>query len=361
MADDLILRGYKNLNNKNELVLLVHTMNRGGASKVLTLIANHYVEKGWKVTFIVQHAINLYDMSPDISIIELGNEKGDYPKLKFISYVRRYIKDNKPKTLLAFTNMINMMTIIAAAGLKVRVVISERNDIALAAEKWKYFATKVLYKYSDMVVFQSKKVQSYFSKRTQDKSIVIVNPIEIKCSAAENRAKRIVSSGRLTEQKNQRMLINAFAKFHEDHPEYTLTIFGEGNLRDKLERQIKELGLENCVSLPGNVLNIHEEIADAEVFALPSNYEGLSNALLEAMMMGLTCVSTKCAGSTDVIRDHENGLLVDVGNENQMYDALKWLAEHRQECKQYGKTAALDAEMFKKDKILDKWDKILEV
>ena len=348
------------MSNDKELVLLVHTMNRGGASKVLTLIANYFEAKGWKVTFIVQHAINLYDMSPNIKIIQLGNNKKDYPKLKFINYVRDYVKKNKPCTLLSFTNMVNMMTIIATRGLDCRVVISERNDIAVAAEKWKFVAAKMLYKYADAVVFQSKKVQSYFSDRTQKKSEIIVNPIEIKCSALEVRDKRIVSSGRLTAQKNQSMLINAFSKLYKIHPEYSLTIYGEGDLRKSLEMQVKELGLEKVVSLPGNVLNIHEEISNAEVFVLPSNYEGLSNALLEAMMMGLTCVSTKCAGSTDVIRNGENGLLVDVNNESQMYDALKYLIENREVASKMGMQAADDAKAFKKDVILRQWENILD-
>ena len=76
-------------------------------------------------------------------------------------------------------------------------------------------------------------------------------------------------------------------------------------------------------------------------------------------MMGLTCVSTKCAGSTDVIRDHENGLLVDVGSEDQMYEALKWLVENKEACANMGKQAAVDAEKFRKDYILEQWDRVL--
>jgi glycosyltransferase involved in cell wall biosynthesis len=347
-------------NGKKELLLLVHTMNRGGASKVLTLIANHYIEKGWKVTFIVQHAINLYDMSPEIKLIELGNEKGDYSKLKFMAYVRKYVKENRPKTVLAFIDIINMLTIVATRGLKTKVIVSERNDISLAVAKWKYIASKILYKYADLIVFQSRKVQSYYSKKTIEKSLVIVNPIEIKCPSAEVREHRIVNSGRLTSQKNQKMLINAFARLYKEHPEYSLTIYGEGELRGDLENQVKELGVENVVSLPGNVLNIHEKIANAEIFALSSDFEGLSNALLESMMMGLTCVSTKCAGSTDVIRNQENGMLVDVGSEDQMYEALKWLVENPEKCAEYGRQAASDAQAFRKETILAKWDEILE-
>lgn len=347
------------MSNKKELVLLVHTMNRGGASKVLTLIANHIVEKGWKVTFIVQHSLNLYDMSPEINIIELGNEKGDYPKLKFIAYVRKYVKENNVTTVLSFINLINIMTIIATRGLKCKTVVSERNDIKLATAKWKFIGTKIFYKFADVVVFQSKKVQTYYDNKTKAKSEIIVNPIEVKCKASENREHMIVSSGRLTAQKNQKMLIKAFGRLHKVAPEYKLTIFGEGELRADLEGLVKELGLEGSVLLPGNVLNVHEQIANAEIFALASNFEGLSNALLEAMMMGLTCVSTKCAGSTDVIRDHENGLLVDVGSEDQMYEALKWLVENKESCKKMGMQAAVDADKFRKDYILEQWDRVL--
>lgn len=123
-------------------------------------------------------------------------------------------------------------------------------------------------------------------------------------------------------QKNQIMLIKAFAKLHKDNPEYILKIYGEGQYRQELEMLIHNLNLDKCVYLPGSSTKIFDEIACAQLFVLSSNYEGMPNALIEAMCLGLPCISTKVSGATDLIQNNVNGILVEVGNEDELYNSM---------------------------------------
>ena len=105
----------------------------------------------------------------------------------------------------------------------------------------------------------------------------------------------------LFSEKKQAMLIRAFQRFSLFHPKYTLSIYGEGPLLEYLTRLILELGMQEKIRLEGWSSQVHQEISDAEFFVLSSNHEGLSNALLEAMMMGFPVITTDCEGSTDVV------------------------------------------------------------
>ena len=105
---------------------------------------------------------------------------------------------------------------------------------------------------------------------------------------------------------------------------------------------------------------MHEAVADAEMFVLSSNYEGLCNALLECMMMGMACISTACEGSVDVIRDGENGLLTEVGNEEQLLQAMLRLAENAELREQIGKAAGKTAERFRRDVVVRQWMELVE-
>jgi len=262
---------------------------------------------------------------------------------------------------VAFTARINVMTLLACLGLKTKIVISERNDPRHDGRGFiTNLLTKILYPLADGIVFQTNRAKVYFSDKIQKKSRIIPNPIEVTAKASDNTEKKIVSVGRLASQKNQMMLIDAFYNVLKKYPDYTLYIYGEGNLRQKLTERIEELGLSHKVFLPGNILNLHEKIADAQVFALSSDYEGLSNALLEAMTMGLPCVSTNCAGADEYIENEKNGLLVPVGDTVAMEKALLYMIENPQNRVMMGNEAKKSSQNFSSENILKVWHSIID-
>ena len=216
------------------------------------------------------------------------------------------------------------------------------------------------YEKADHVVFQSEQVRSVFEKSIREKSSILKNPVMIPEPADDKRKKKIVTMGRLTSQKNHVLLIRSFAGFYRRFPGYTLHLFGDGELSDDLQALAASLGIRDAVQFHGHVRDIHEAIADAEIFALSSSFEGLSNALLECMMMGFPCVSTRCEGSVDVIRSGENGLLVDKGSDGQMAAALALLADDPGLRQKLGAAAKETAERYRTDLIIAQWKELTE-
>lgn len=347
----------------NRIAFIIGTMKRGGAERVVSLLANYYIKKNWEVDIILLLGNEIeYELDPNINIILLSNDKktriGQLPN--WIYGMRTYMKNYKPTTVLSFIARINIITAISSIGLKLNIVVSERNDPSKDGRSiFVRLATEYVYRRVNHVVFQTKEAQSYFSESVKANSTIIYNPISVPYKTRYSPG-HIVSVGRLERQKNHKLLIKSFKSIHHMYPNYTLTIYGEGTLRNELERLIDSLGLNGSVFLPGNVQNIHEKLTQKEIFVLSSDYEGLSNALLEAMTMGMPCISTNCAGSKEIIESGKNGLLIPIGDEKKMVKAMKLLIENKNFAKELGREARKKSKYFSSDLILKEWEKILE-
>ena len=160
---------------------------------------------------------------------------------------------------------------------------------------------------------------------------LVYNPVDIvkfDFHLKENHNKyTIVSVGRLSIQKNQQLLFQAFEKVLEVDKEAELYILGDGPLRNKLETYILKHKLEHNIYLEGNVNNVEDYFAKADVFALSSSYEGLPLAVLEAMAAGLPIVSTDVGGVRDIVTD--NGILVNPGDVDDLSHAMILLKDNR--------------------------------
>ena len=339
-------------------------MQRGGAERVISILADYYCKKGWDVDIVTLLDGRCdYKLDDNINLIPIYRaNKSYYENIAYwIKGIRKYAKSKKPEKIVSFVARINILTLIACFGLKISIIISERNDPAAdGRSKFVRIATFILYKLADNIVFQTLWAQSCFPKGIINKSSVIPNPVKISTWASEVKKKKIVAVGRLEQQKNHAMLINAFKKAHKSFPEYKFYIYGDGKLRCSLTKQIESLGLEESVFLPGNVFDIHEKISDAEMFVLSSNYEGLSNALLEAMMMGLPCISTNCAGSNEVIQNNINGLLIPMGSEDKLAEGMKRLLYDKELSYQIGKKSKITSREFESENVIRKWEAIIE-
>ena len=248
---------------------------------------------------------------------------------------------------------------MATLGLKKKIIISERNDPKEANSYWQYLMSKILYPFADCCVFQTKRIQNYYSKKCIDKSSIILNPLDTTSFPQKNNyeQKSFVAVGKLWPQKNHLLLIDAFKECSND---YILKIYGEGPLRDKLTSRIKELELSDRVFLMGNQPDIINKIIDEGVFVLSSDYEGLSNALMEAMCVGMPCISTNCAGADEIIKDGTNGLLVEVGNKQQLTEAMDLLAKDSVIRKRVGRESLRFREECSSDTVANEWIKIIE-
>lgn len=346
-----------------EIVIVTGSMVRGGAEGVIALVANGLAQRGWHVS-IVSILFNIwdYELDPAIKCIDISREKRnqllDTPRLIFC--LRRILKTIKPDAVLSFMVAVNIVTWFSSRGLNIKYIPSERND----PDKGRSNIIKKLqiqaYSASDSPVFQTTQAKSYFSERIQKKAVIIPNPVREMPMALYGTTKKIVSVGRLSSQKNHKLLIDAFSSILKIYSDFSLEIYGEGPLRTDLQQYIEEKGLSEFVYLCGKVNDVPNRIRDAYMFILSSDYEGLSNALLEAMAIGLPCVSTNCAGASDVIKDNENGLIVPVGDIDSLVKAMKYLIENPLIAKDMGFKARSSMSRFNVDSIVDLWEGLIK-
>lgn len=339
------------------IAFITASVNRGGASKVISILANHFADQGWDVDFVIKETmINGYRLNDKINVIEYG-KTNENKSWRFLRALRRYFVEKRPEYVVSFLTLINLYTVIAHMGLKGKVLISERNDPVYSESKLQFNLSKILYGMSDGCVFQSKKVMGYYSTWIQNRSRVILNPVEIKCSKNDEAERKIIATaGRFVPQKNHRMLIEVFARILKDYPDYQLHIYGDGPLKEEYLELINSLGINNSVKLPGNVLNLHERLSSTQIFAISSDFEGLSNALLEAVAMGLPCVSTKSGGAGEVITNNVNGILVDIQSEDQLELALREYITNKDLRGRISVNAQKVSEKFSKEAVIGEWE-----
>ncbi len=348
------------------IVFIIGGMQRDGAERVISILADDFLKRNWEVYIITLLNENIeYDIDNQINIINLCGKNTSYLSRTpyWIFNLRKEIKKIRPTIMVSFVARINVLSLIATIGVKCRKVISERNDPKFDGRSivTKY-ATYITYQMADCIIFQTKRAQNSFLNSIIKKSTVILNPIIVQTKAVspEKRNKKIVNIGRLEKQKNQRLLIEAFRIVYEKFPEYKLYIYGKGSLEPELKVLTKKIGLENAVLFPGSYMDIHYKISDAQLFVLSSDYEGLSNALMEAMMMGLPCISTECAGSDEIIKNGENGVLVPVGNKNKLARAMIELIENEEKRNKIGLEAIASSESFLEQNIICEWRSAIE-
>ena len=221
-------------------------------------------------------------------------------------------------------------------------------------------------------VFQTPDARDFFSEDIRRRSVVILNPVTQKYIDAPDtplsaRTKTVVSVGRLVFFKNQTMLVHAFSKVHEKHPDYVLKIYGPDSgdgAKTSIKEAIHEHHLEDAVFLMGDCSTLEKEIRDAACFAFSSDYEGMPNALMEAMALGLPVISTDCRPGAPrmLIQSGENGLLVPVGDTDRMAQAILYMIENPQKAQAMGERARRIRERANEEVIYRQWrDFLLEV
>lgn len=353
-----------------KILFYIDVMNSGGAQRVMSNLVNYFDGKGYQ-TLLVNDApsnanIAEYEIADSVKRCYLSKGFQGNPIVKNLIRIKRLrsiVKREKPDVVLSFLGNCNKRMLISTIGLYCKKYVSVRNDPY--KEYGSSFAKKkiagCLFKLADGVIFQTEEAKQYFTANVVSKSRVIINPVkESFFDVTRNAKNNIVTLGRLYEQKNHKLLIDAFGRIHDDI-DGNLYIYGEGPLRSELEEYIKRKNLQERVFMPGNTQNACEVLSQAKIFVLSSNYEGMPNALLEALASGVPCVSTDCpcGGPKLVISDGNNGLLVKCHNEEALADAIYKLWIDNDYRENIGRNAKENAKIFKSQRILELWENYL--
>lgn len=348
---------------KKKILFVTGSMGKGGAEKVISNLSKFYANENWEVNIaMLLHNKVEYKLPSNINIINLSSDRGikkDF--FVVIRRIRKYIQESNPDVIVCFMAQNILLTGLATIKIDVPLIVSERIDPSSVKRNiiFKCVLNKI-YEKSSKVVFQTKRAQAFFNKKIQKNSCIIRNPISITKERSKYIKHEIVTIGRLTEQKNQKLLIEAFKEINSKYPEYKLKIYGEGILREKLEKQIKDLKLEKKIFLLGTSDDIHKEISNSEIFVLSSNFEGLSNALMEAMLMGFPVISTNCAGSDEILINNQNGILIHTENKEELINSLEKLILNKKIREKLGREAKKSVETYKTENIISKWANLVD-
>lgn len=314
----------------------------GGAERVATSLSNYFVQEGHTVTIVLVSVKTnncFYDIDSKVEIIPLLKKSKN--KFLRVHILRKAMKEIKPDIVISFLPHIIIYTHFALKGLKIPLVCSERNDPNQYNYLYKFMLKKT-FKKSNGVVFQTDDARKfYFNNKKNKKQIIeiIPNPVFIESQADSNFAftkqNRFISVGRLVEQKNFKLLIDAFYLFDKKEKNYQLFIYGDGPLRNEIENQIKSLNLENRVFLPGQNKMWHEDLKKSKAFISSSDFEGMPNCLEEALCLGCLAIATNCpiGGSRDLAKLLGNTILVEPRNVKQMSQAMEMIASGKITCK----------------------------
>ncbi len=357
-----------------KITLLISCLSGGGAERQVCNLANFLAERGHLVTLLTVSGKHTYEISEKVRHVCMYNEIGSRLPKPIINLLRlyrfhKYIRKERPDVYLTFLPRLTYLFSKQRKFVKCPIIVCERND----PEKYckESGISKEVFVKSHSIgqgyVFQTEQAKDYYMKNGIDvkNSIVIPNAISpefIRLRYKGERDKIVVAVGRLTPQKNHKLLIKAFSKLGIKFNDYKLYIYGEGPLRGELNKLITELGMDDRIEIKGFSSNIANDIERASLYVMSSDFEGMPNTLMEAMALGLPCISTDCpvGGPKFLIRSEENGMLVPVNDECEMRKAIDYLLSNDQNRENLGREAAKIANELCPQKVYAKWEHFIE-
>ncbi len=347
-------------------MIFCSALQAGGAERVLSILSHPFAEYYERVTYLMWYDLPVfYEIDSRVKLVSVERESGG-GYCKRLWWMRRYIQKQQPDVVLSFSTPFNMLALTALLGTRQRIVVAERNDPR--GFKWgriRKWARILLYHAADGILTQTPSERLCFKGALLNKTTVIYNPVlipEALVGVAVHTPKKpmIVSVARLVKQKQQIDLIRAFARFHQAHPSYHLVFYGDGPELSNLQSCAMELGVAQAVHVQGTVANVWEHMLSADMFVMSSRFEGMSNALIEAMCLGLPSISTKVSGAIDLIEHGKNGFLVNVSDVEKISYYMDLLATDSELSKKLGTEASRLYANLKVDIIAQQWMSYLD-
>lgn len=359
------------------ITLVITNIECGGAERVVSLMANYWARRGCEVTLLTfddGSTPPFFELDSQVRFRPLGIYQASSTflaairnNLRRISVLRRAIRDSRPDVVISFLYFVNVLVSLATRGLGVPVFLSERNDVLMdpLPTVWRWLR-RWTYSFKVGVVVLTKQSKDGFSRNIRAKTAIIPNPVYPAPLRSEAPPEGMLNNpsmiavGSFYPKKGFDLLLQAFAQVKDRHPAWSLTILGDGPLRSDIESLRDELGLQDRVSLLGKVKNPHYFLRQADLFVCSSRWEGLSNALLEAMSCELPVISTNFHfGNNEIVRDGVDGLLVPPENVEALAAAMSRLMSDEAERRRLSRRAVEVTKRFSLEKVMGMWEELL--
>lgn len=358
---------------RKTIAFYIGSLRKGGAERVFVNLAKYFQAEGYRVVMVTQYQKEEeYELPDGMERIlsDIGEEK--VTASRAVNFFRRLNKlhaiwkEQQPDLVLSCIGKNNFMTVVTTMGTKTRAVVSVVGE---AKEEYPSRGMRMLANFlfsrAAGVILQTERSRGFFCRKVGEKAVILpnsLNPAFIRPRYEGMREKKIVSVGRMDANKNHEMQLRAFAGLKDKYPEYTLVIYGDGELRSYIEETAEELGIAKRVFLPGVVQDVAERIGQASLFLLTSYSEGVSNALIEALALGLPVIATDVpsGGTEELMKDGVNGLIIPAGEQAALERAMDRLLGDPAYAQQLGREAARIQERLAPERVNPLWKAYFE-
>lgn len=398
-----------------EAMFVLPVMHGGGAERVAALIANEMHTRGIKVTFVLtsdtEKQVIRTDLSADIPLItvpDLLDEESIIGKTRYmisgllasalckpfellkkpvsaylaklslsseyhneIQKLKEILTEHPKATVISFLQPSIPITLLAAKHLPNKIILSERgNPKRLMKKRYGKKFVEKYYQQADSIVFQTSDAKKAYPESLAEKGVIISNPIKANLPKPYHgeRNKYITTFCRIHPDKDLMTLLKAFHRFYKEYPDYKLKIIGDTKTaneiqsKQELQEYIKKYELEKAVIFQPFSDDVHREIIRDTMYVNSSVTEGLCNAMLEAMAIGMPVVCTDCpiGGARDTIENEVNGLLVPVRDDKALYLSMKKIIEDKTLSNRISNNAASIRSQLSLDRIVDQWEQAMQ-
>jgi GalNAc-alpha-(1->4)-GalNAc-alpha-(1->3)-diNAcBac-PP-undecaprenol alpha-1,4-N-acetyl-D-galactosaminyltransferase len=357
---------------KKKIAFVIPCFEAGGAERVAITLANKFIDQNEVFIIALNKTKIIYTIEKSIQIQYLNDTYIPSPNwfiaiknnIGLTHKLIKIVKDNQINILISFTTTSNLLAVLCRFYLKIKVYICERNNPEKSQLSYlRKICSRILYPFADGLIVQTSFSKKYFQKFIKSEKIQIIpNPIDGNLISLKEdynkRANIILNVGRMDDNKNQKLLLEAFSNLNIKN--WRLIFVGDGILRMEFQILAKKIGITDKVDFIKTVANIEYYYNRAKLFVFTSKSEGFPNALLEAMSFGIPCIASDCnSGPSEIIQHNENGFLFEVNNQKQLEKQIMALMENEGLRLKFSKNAIQSTSKYNSDEIYKQWKSII--